>query len=393
LCPSFESLFNLIDTQGEDVEHLTTTDFKHIVDLCYQCKLCFNHCPYTPPHRWELDFPRLMLRAKVTEAQSHGVPLRDRVLGNTDRIGRLGSAAAPLANWANTNRAIRLVMEQAIGIHHQRNLPNFHQETFSRWYARRTAKSSPTSRNGKVALFYTCSVNYNNPESGKATIKVLEKNGVEVIVPEQKCCGMPYLDGGDIESTLDNVEFNLKHLSDAVAQGYDLVTPGPTCSLMLKQEYPMLSRNERAQTVSRRSYDICEYLMRLHGQGRLDTSFVKSQGTIAYHLPCHLRAQNIGYKSRDLMQLIPDTRVRVVERCSAHDGTWGAKKEYYELSLTWAGRLFQEITQAEPDVVVSDCPLAGLQIAHGTGKTPLHPIQVLARAYGLEENEEEPPDR
>jgi Fe-S oxidoreductase len=391
LCPSFESLFNLIDTKGEDVDNLTSRNFKEVVDLCYQCKLCFNHCPYTPPHRWKVDFPRLMLRSKAVEAKYHGVSLQDRVLGNTDLLGRLGSATAPLSNWANKNSAVRLVMEETIGIHRDRNLPEFHRETFSQWYTKYARALKPASKksNGKVALFYTCSVNYNDPDVGKATVKVLEKNGVEVIVPEQKCCGMPYLDGGDIESALENVGFNLKHLNDAVKQGCDIVVPGPTCSYMLKQEYPTLSRSERAQAVSQRSYDICEYLMRLHEQGKLDTTFVQGQGTIAYQLPCHLRAQNIGYKSRDLMQLIPNTQVRMIQRCSAYDGTWGAKKEYYQLSLKWAEPLFKEINEAEADLVVSDCPLAGLQITKGTEQRPLHPIQVLARAYGLEEPDQE----
>jgi Fe-S oxidoreductase len=387
LCPSFESLFTAIDTKGEEVENLNAEDFRKVIDLCYECKLCYNHCPYTPPHRWDVDFPRLMLRGKLIKAQYQGIPLRDRLLCNTDRLGTMGSTLAPLANWANHNPLARMVMEETLGIHRDRNLPEFHRETFQKWFDTRQAPSAgpPQATTERVALFYTCSVNYNNPEIGKAAVRVLEKNGVQVIVPEQKCCGMPYLDAGDVASALENVAFNVKRLDDVIANGDDIVTTGPTCSLMLKQEYPALADNERARRVSAHSFDICEYLMKRHQEGKLDTAFVNPMGRIAYQIPCHLRAQNIGYKSRDLMQLIPGTRVQVIEQCSAHDGIWAAKTEYYQLSLKWAGKLFNRVNQAEADWVVTDCPLSGLQMAQGTNRQTLHPVQIVARAYGLED--------
>lgn len=392
LCPSFDSLFKTIDAKGDEVENLTSDDYRQVVDLCYECKLCYNHCPYTPPHRWDVDFPRLMLRGKIVKAQRQGIPLRERLLGNTDLLGKVGGAMAPFSNWANQHPLLREALEYTLGIHRDRNLPEFHRPTFQQWYTRRASHSEPrsTDSKGKVALFYTCSVNYNNPEIGQATVQVLEKNRIEVIVPEQKCCGMPYLDAGDLESALENVEFNLKHLNEVIDRGYDIVIPGPTCSLMLKHEYPTLANNQRAHRVSEHSFDICEYLMKLHAEGKLDTHFIHGAGRIAYHIPCHLRAQNIGYKSRDLMQLLPHTRVQLIEQCSAHDGTWGAKQEFYQLSLKWAGKLFTQINEAEPDVVASDCPLAGLQITQGTNRTPLHPVQIVARAYGFEDGSGEP---
>jgi len=386
LCPSFNSLFELIDTKGEEVTNLTRGDFKTIVYLCYQCKLCFNHCPYTPPHRWDVDFPRLMLRAKAVEAKDHGVTLQDKVLGRTDLLGRLGSATAPVSNLANRIKPLRILMEKTVGIHRDRNLPEYQRETFAEWFRKhqRQRGSLKPGKNGKVALFYTCYVNYNDPAVGRAVVRVLEHNGVEVIAPEQKCCGMPFLDGGDIQSTLANVSYNVQALAAVVRRGYDIVIPGPTCSYMLKNEYPTLEAEEEAELVSKHSFDVCEYLMRLHEQGKLNTNLKPTSQRIAYHIPCHLRAQNIGFKSRDLMRLIPGTTVQVIERCSAVDGTWGLKKEYYQLSLKVAGKLFNEVDQSQPDLVASDCPLAGLQIVEGTGKKPLHPILILARAYGLD---------
>jgi Fe-S oxidoreductase len=246
------------------------------------------------------------------------------------------------------------------------------------------AKKKPMNGEKKVALFYTCSVNYNDPKVGQACVRVLEKNGVRVVCPEQRCCGMPFIDGGDIESTRANARANVESLYALVQEGYDVVVPGPTCSYMLKREYPMLLKGDAVHQVAARTFDICEYLMALHNKGKLDTNFVKGMGRIAYQIPCHLRAQNIGYKSRDLMELIPETTVRLIERCSAIDGTWGLKRLYYDLSRKVAEPLLRELRETKPDLTVSDCPLSGLQIQEGTGKRPLHPIRVLEIAYGLE---------
>jgi Fe-S oxidoreductase len=387
LCPSFSDLFNRIDEErvDGDVDKLTKEDFKQVTDLCYQCKLCYNHCPYTPPHRWEIDFPRLMLRAKAIRGKNRGITLQDKILGRTDLIGRIGSTLAPVVNWANRNRMLRRLMEKFLGIAAERNLPPYRRDTFLAWFEHRPVRlrQPGVGTKGKIALFYTCPVNYNYPEVGRASVEVLEKNGVAVSCPEQKCCGMPYLDGGDIDSALQNARFNVDSLHQAVRDGYIILSPGPTCTYMLKQEYPVLVGTPEAREVAQNTYDICEYLMKLNEQGKLNTRFTQSAGKIAYHLPCHLKAQNIGFKSRDLMKLIPGTTVELLDHCSAVDGTWGLKKEYFKLSLKVANPLLKGIQQLQPDAVVTDCPLAGLQIQYGTGIKPLHPIEVVKKAYGI----------
>jgi Fe-S oxidoreductase len=215
-------------------------------------------------------------------------------------------------------------------------------------------------------------------------VAVLERNRVEVTLPEQRCCGMPYLDGGAVKDARDLIADNARSLAAVVRRGYQIVVPGPTCSYMLKQEYPWLDGSEDARLVSANTHDLSEYLMRLHSEGKLDHGFRGSPGRVAYHLPCHLRAQNIGTKSADLLRLIPGAQVEVIERCSGMDGTWGLKKEYFELSLKVADPLFKEIGAARPDCVATDCPLAALQIMQGTGVAARHPIQILADAYGLD---------
>jgi glycerol-3-phosphate dehydrogenase subunit C len=392
LCPSFKVLFDRMDVEAVDgdVEKLPAADVKEVVDLCYQCKLCFNHCPYTPPHRWEVDFPRLMLRARAAEARRRGVTLQDRLLGNTDLVGRLGSLGAPLSNWMNELGVHRAFMQAVAGIHRQRNLPKFNRRTFSAWFkSRPAAPASPASRDAKpprkVALFHTCSVEYYEPATGRAAVRVLERNRVDVRVPPQRCCGMPYLDGGAVDEAKALIRDNVKSLAAAVREGCEIVVPGPTCSYMLKQEYPWLDSSADAKLVAENTRDLFEYLARLQAAGELDTNFTRPVGAVTYHVPCHLRAQNIGHKSADVLRAIPGASVNAVEKCSAVDGTWGFKKEYYELSLKVAKPLFDAITGADAATAATDCPLAALQIEQGTGKKPKHPIEVLASAYGLEE--------
>jgi Fe-S oxidoreductase len=242
-----------------------------------------------------------------------------------------------------------------------------------------------SQKKAKAALFYTCYGNYNMPEIAKSAVKVLERNGVEVIFPEQVCCGMPYVDIGDIEGMRQKAEQNVRSLERAIDQGYGIVALMPSCSLMLKKEYPAILKGEAVVKVAANTYDICEYLMRLHGEGRLDLNFRRPLGSILYQVPCHLRDQNIGYKSRDLMKLIPGTTVETIERCAGHDGTWGIKTEFFDASMKIADRIFQKAAELSPDWIVTDCPLSGNQITQGTGRPAYHPVQILAAAYGEEE--------
>jgi Fe-S oxidoreductase len=388
LCPSFKVLFDRLDVDAVDgdVEKLPARDAKEVVDLCYQCKLCFNHCPYTPPHRWEVDFPRLMLRARAAEARAGGVTFQDRMLGNTELIGTLGRLAAPLSNWMNELALHRAFLHAVAGIHRKRNLPKFHRQTFSAWFKHRArAATGRVPAASKIAFFHTCTVEYNDPATGRAAVRVLERNRVDVSLPRQRCCGMPYLDGGAVDEAKALIRDNVKSLAAAVREGRTIVVPGPTCSYMLKQEYPWLDGGDDAKLVARNTRDLFEYLAELHTAGKLDTGFARSAGAVTYHVPCHLRAQNIGLKSADVLRLIPGAEVNVVEKCSAVDGTWGFKKQYHELSLKLAKPLFDSITSADAPVTATDCPLAALQIEQGTGRQARHPIRILAAAYGIEE--------
>ena len=385
LCPSFDVLFKRIDELDGDMGKLTGRDTDRVVELCYDCKLCYPKCPYTPPHNYMLDFPRLMLRGKAITARQGGIKFHDRLLSRTDLLGGVSTKAAPIVNWTLASKPFRLIIEKFTGIHRDRNLPRYSSTTFASWYKRHT-KAEAIPGSAKVVFFHTCSVNYNDTDTGKAAIQVLEKNGVHVEVPQQKCCGMPYLDGGDIENAKRHATFNVERLIGYIKDGFDVVTPGPSCSYLIKQEYPMLLNSPDAKLVSSHTFDMMEYLARLNKEGKLSKDFKNRQGEITYHLPCHLKAQNIGFKSRDVLELIPDTKVEVVAKCSGHDGTWSLKKEFFELSLRVGKPLFDKF--ANGSKAASDCPLAQLQIEKGTGKKPRHPIQILRDAYGLKEDPE-----
>jgi len=385
LCTSFDYMLDeAVDKNDGDISRIGSADYRKIVDLCWQCKLCYNHCPYTPPHKWNIDFPRLMLRAKAARAKTEGVTRQDAWLGNVDAVGSLGCATAPLSNWANALAPQRLLMEAVLGIDRSRNLPKFHHKTFARWFRERGGGRVTAGRD--VAFFYSCSVNYNEPQVGRDAVSVLEKNGCALTCPRQVCCGMPYLDGGDVASATENARKNVAALLPLVEGGADIVVPQPTCSYVLKKEYPLLVPGDAAEKVAAKTQDLFEYLANRHKEGSLDTGFPgKSPGSVAYQMPCHLRAQNMGFKTRDVLQLIPGTKVSVVEKCTAMDGTWGMKKEYYPISLEYARKAVKEMDASVPDVYMTDCTLSALQIEAVRGEKPVHPIALMREAYGLPE--------
>jgi glycerol-3-phosphate dehydrogenase subunit C len=383
-CGSFPSLFDAIDKHEErgegEVDALTTLEFKPVVDLCWQCKLCYVKCPYTPPHKFAVDFPRLMMRAKLVKARREGIRFRERILGDPDRMGRMSTGrAAAFANWANRRPLLRRGLQRVLGIHRKRLLPTFAKTTFARWFRKRKRNVD----GAKVALFATCSVDYNYPQVGIAAVQVLERNGKSVENPPVVCCGLPAMDGGDVDGAIRKIEENLKVLLPIVREGKPILVLQPSCSLMMKSEWPQLVPTDACREVAKATLDIGEYLAKEKSGGRLDLNFTKPQGSIAYHIPCHLRAQNVGQPFRGILESIPGTTVEPIEQCSAFDGTWGMKTEFYESSRKCGGKLCGAIKGSNAQCIISDCMLAGLNMIEGTGKSPSHPLETLRDAYGL----------
>ena len=380
LCPSFPELLGAVDRHDGSVAGLTGAEVGRVIDTCYQCKLCYVKCPYTPDdkHQFQLDFPRLLLRANALRKREAGLDLRARILSRPELVGRLGGAAAPLTNWLNRQPMARQALAEAAGIHPGKLLPDFHSESFDQWYRKRP---KPRGDDSKAVLFFTCFVNHNNPQVGKDAIDVFERNNISLGCPKQNCCGMPALEAGDIALAKHMARSNVASLLPHVEQGKKILAINPTCSYMLRKEYAELDGSPAAAKVAAATMDLCEYLFSMKQRGELNRDFQSSPGKIAYHLPCHLKAQNIGFRSRDLMKLIPGAAVRMVDQCSAHDGTWAMKKEFFPLSMLTGKKAFDEMKEAQADVMATDCPLAALQFDQALGVRPVHPIQVLARAY------------
>lgn len=369
LCDTFPKIFSLIDAKDGEVEKVSPTELAKTAEDCFECKLCYPKCPYTPPHRFQINFPELMQEVKNREA-STGIPLQDRLLSHPVLMGSLGSLAAPLMNRLAEQPLFRLLLEKTTGIHRERKMPTFYAETLDRWMRRHKPASGEP-----VVLFGTCFVNFHRPQTGKAAVFVLEKLGFSVLYPKQHCCGMPALDVGDLRRAKAWAKETINSLYPLAQEKKPIVCPGPSCSLMLKQEIPrLLPDDPRAQTVSSATKDLCEFLTLQ--KEKLIPLLTPLHRDLAYHFPCHLRVQNIGPKSRDLLSLI-SPKVKFLEECSAMDGTWGLKARHYAQSRRLSSKLTEKI---EHESIATDCPLAGLQLAQTTGRQPKHPIEYLAEA-------------
>lgn len=394
LCTAFPRLFDLIDDgpTGE-VDGVDKKRFWDVVDQCYLCDLCYmTKCPYVPPHPWNLDFPHVMLRAKAVKFKKGEIRFRDKLLSSTDAIGKLAAipVIAQTVNAVNTNGAARALMEKVIGVHKDRRLPPYSPDRFrsnageSSPYAVRDGANTP----GKVAIFSTCYVNYNEPGLGHDLIKVLDHNEIpHVVVEKEACCGMPKLELGDLESVERLKNVNIPPLAILAREGYAILTAIPSCTLMFKQELPLLFPDDPdVNAVSVAMFDPFEYLILRKRDGFLKTDFKKALGKVAYHIPCHSRVQNVGQKTREMLEIIPGTSVTTVERCAGHDGTWGVKTEFYENSMKIGRPVFRQMAEPSPDFIGSDCPIAGRHIEQGMGETNAkreHPLSLLRIAYDI----------
>jgi Fe-S oxidoreductase len=374
-------LFDLVDATPDEVAGVTMAGLEEVNELCYHCKACYNHCPYTPPHEWDVDFPALMRRQQLARTARDGVPLARKLTTRTDLIGKLASLAPPLMNFANNNRLSRVLMEKTIGIHRDWVQPSYCFETVERWFRKRGGPKG-SGENGEAVLFTTCSVNYSDPLTARSAVAVLEHAGVRVDVAYERCCGMPFTDTGDLDSARRHASRNVAELLPRVEAGALILVPGPSCSLMLKEEYPRLLGTPEAERVAGATRDLMEHVYDLARAKKLPRDFTQRLGTVAYHAPCHLRAQNIGFRSRDLLGLVAD-QVVLVDACSGVDGTWGMQARFHEASLQVADKMLKSIERAAPEHVATDCPLSALRIEEGLGKKAVHPIVLLRHAYGM----------
>jgi len=388
LCQSFPTLFDLVDESSTmEVDGVDTADYKKVVDQCYLCDLCYmTKCPYVPPHEWNVDFPHLMLRAKAVNFKKSGASLRDKVLTSTDAVGKMSTIPVvnKVVNALNDNNGFRKVLQSQLGVHEQAVVPQYYSPTMRQRLKNENAGSGAAV---KVALFTTCYGNYNKPQIGEDLVSVLKHNNIAVeCVPSECCCGMPKLELGDLETVKKHKEFNIPVLARLAQQGYYLTALVPSCVLMFKQELPgMFPDDEDVARVKDAFVDPFELLAKQHKDGKLNTDFKHPLGDISYQVACHLRVQNIGLKARDILQLIPGTKVHAQERCSGHDGTYAVRVETHDNAIKIGRPVARKVDQQKADHFASDCPMAASHIANlaGSVQEATHPITLLKQAYGL----------
>ena len=394
LCNAFPVLFDHVDaTPTGEVAAVSRAARWEVVDHCYLCDMCYmSKCPYVPPHPWNVDFPHLMLRAKALRHRSEGVPLRDRLLSSTDVVGRIAGipVVREIVNATNRSPTGRRLLEGVLGVHREAPLPQFH----AAYRAREARRERPAleavpaaGTTGRVAVFATCYGNRNEPQIVDDLVAVLEHNGIAVaLAAKERCCGMPKLELGDLAAVAKLKQENIPALAAMVASGHDILAAVPSCVLMFKQELPLLYPDDPdVKAVAEHTFDPFEYLMLRHSEGKLRTDFRNSLGKVAYHVPCHLRVQAIGFKTRELLSLVPATQLVTIERCSGHDGTYAVKREYREVSMKIAKPVVERVAAAGADHFASDCPMAAAQIASGLPGGPAagHPLSLLRHAYGI----------
>jgi Fe-S oxidoreductase len=416
LCGSFPTLFDLVDESSTmEVDGVAKADYWKVVDQCYMCDLCYmTKCPYTPPHEWNVDFPHTMLRAKAIKfekgANGEKVGLGEKFLSSTDVHGSFAGIpiVSQMINKINNTKPARALLEATLDVASEAWLPELATKKF-----RSSAEKSTeypvvngAKTPGKVAIYSTCYINYNEPGIGHDLIKILDHNFIPyVLVNKESCCGMPKLELGDLQSVANSKETNIPVLAKYAADGYAILTAVPSCTLMFKQELPLMFPDcADTQAVKAAMWDPFEYFMARKRDGLLKTEFPVSLGKISYQIPCHGRVQNIGKKTEEMLKMIPDTFVQTNERCSGHAGTFGVKKATHQQAMKIGKPLFKKMADHPgslpttgderaaaglPDYISSDCPLGGHHIAqgfevNGLGSPPQqHPLSLVRKAYGL----------
>ncbi len=405
LCDSFPRLFDLIDTaETGELDSVDSAGFEPVVDACTLCDMCFmTKCPYVPPHEFALDFPHLMLRYRAAQHEAGKVGFFDRQVARTDRNGKLAGAVAPIANWGSKrgNALTRGLLEGIAGLHRDVELPRFHGDTFVKRAGAPAARAQDAPAKGRKAVLYaTCFVNYNNPAIGDAARAVLAHNGVETEVAYPECCGMPQLEQGDIGDVAGRARRVAAAMAPWIGKGYAIVALTPSCALMLKFEWPLILPGDAVVArLAEATADISEYIVDIAKTEGLAPGLSPLPGGVALHLACHARAQNMGPKAAEMLRLIPDTDVAVTERCSGHGGSWGVKREHFDVALRVGKPVARSMAKAGKAYVASECPLAAKHIVQGMAAladqgmeasadgppphVPRHPVELLALSYGL----------
>ena len=340
------------------------------IDLCIGCHLCDMVCSSG------VNISELNLIAKAKYLDEKGRPFRDWLLTHTYLFGRLGSFLSPFINRLLRNSHTKWLAESILRIDGRRELPGYESQTFRQWFRDHQAKGKK-----KIAYFYGCYINTNEVDVGKATVQVLQANDFEVTLPPQRCCGIPMLGNGDFKGARKMALYNVPSFLDTIRSGSDIIFSSTSCGYMMKYEYSRLLSIPKTEEVSRHLHDVFELLRNLRESNGFNSNFKELPLKMGYFAPCHLRALGIGLPALDILRLIPGLKIDNIEAdCCGMGGTFGFKKEKYEISQEIGKDLAEAIDRLKPEIIVSDCEGCRMQIRHLTGLKVLHPVQILRDA-------------
>lgn len=396
LCGAFPTLFDIVGGRGGgEAGRMTPVQQDHVVDQCFQCTLCRLDCPYSPGRDdAAVDVPRLMRRALAMRRSTGQIGVRERasavVITSAVLTGRTRPAAVVDATLgAPPGTILRRMLQRVSGLSGRRLVAHHARQRFSVWFGLRPIVRMPDAGR-RVALYPTCTVEHHDPAIGSDLVHVLERNGVEcTLAGDIGCCGAPWLDSGDVQRFTRNAQRVVASLAASVRSGHDVVVPQPACGEVLRHEYPVHVPGDDANIVAAHTFDASEYLMRMHrGAGSdqptaLDTDFTGDvPGVVTLHSPCRLRSQGADSAARELLEVI-GARVETVHGCGGRCGVWGLRAEHADAVTSMASQLVEHVGPAGDTVVAGSCHHANTAIAEQSGVAPIHPVQVLARAYGL----------
>ena len=383
-CPFFPRAFGILEEEEQSGrEGLLEKDFEGLLALCYDCKLCRTACPF------KYDLPHIVIRAKAGVMRRGKPPLIKKIFRKVDEVESILGWFSPILNPLLRNRSFRNILQKMSGIHSDRLLPVFYFLTFrTRVFLQQLNGHLPKKKNmseskstHKVIYFYGCYTNYHRPEEGMAVLKVLKACGIEVVIPAHRCCGLPQLSEGFPEDARKNMLYNLSIWGKYVASGYDIVVTSSPCGLTIKQDYPEWLGSD-ADFLKGHVFEATEYLLRLYEKGEIQPPMIPLHRRVAYHVSCHLKAQNMGIPALELLRLVPGLDLDVIDRgCCGAAGCMGYTEETFDLSMEIGSPMLEGIRKSFPDLAVSDCPKCNLQIRQGTGLDAVHPIELLAKCY------------
>lgn len=371
-CPTYRFFGKGIGRHPKDYLWSFLAGFNSSLDLCLHCQSCRDQCPL------DIDIPLMIAKAKSGRfSRSHF--LQGKILANAAPLAGTGKRIAPLANLVLKNKWGKLALDWAAGIDKRRELPELQETTLEDWF---NSRGPAGARGKKVAYYAGCFASYFDTRVGKAAIQILERNDFEVTLVRNSCCGIAKIGSGDIKGAFKDAENLLRRLTPLAERGYDIVVSCPSCGLTLKKEYLSLIDSDDARLVSSQTYDLNEYLIKLHRRGELDTDFQPMPLLVAYHNPCHLKAQGVECEPVELMRLIPELSVELVDRgCCGMAGTFGFKTQHYQHSMEIGRPLFDRIDGIAPQVVATDCAACKMQLEGASGKEIVHPLVLLQRCY------------